>query len=77
MGAPRDHPVKSVSRQPNIYSYADAGDAVLTHLNSAAEAKVMEGTIIDLRTIRDALSRGGWLAYRHLATTCRAAGWAK
>ena len=24
----------------------------------------MEGTIIDLRAIRDALSRGGWVAYK-------------
>jgi uncharacterized protein (DUF433 family)/DNA-binding transcriptional MerR regulator len=104
----------SVSRHPNIYSYADAGEAVLTHylveqgwkprdlrliisrlrdehgdwplakaplyhegkllvvkrpdglydIKSAAEAKVMEGTIIDLRAIRDALSRGGWVAYK-------------
>jgi uncharacterized protein (DUF433 family)/DNA-binding transcriptional MerR regulator len=104
----------SVSQHPNIYSYADAGEAVLTHylvdegmkprdlrqiiprlrheygawplaraplfhegklllvkrpdglydIKDPAEAKVMKGTFVDLRAIRDALSRGGWVAYK-------------
>lgn len=102
----------TVSRQPNIYSYADAGEAVLTHylvkqgkkprdvrlmvehlrekygqwplataplehegklvvirgedgLYDVAHPnghKVIEGTFVDLRRIRDALSYGGWVS---------------
>ncbi|MGI8440742.1 MAG: DUF433 domain-containing protein [Thermoleophilaceae bacterium] len=107
--------IPSVSERPRVYSYADAGEAVLAHylidqgmkprairqivhrlreehgqwpLAAAPlyhegklllvkrddglydiaypdEAKVMVGTLIDLRTIREALSRGGWIAYKN------------
>lgn len=30
-----------------------------------AEQKVIAGTLIDLQAVRDALSQGGWAAYKH------------
>jgi uncharacterized protein (DUF433 family) len=107
--------IPRVSARPKVYSYADAGEAVLVRylldqeiptkqirqivenlreeygqwplaaaplehagpflvvregdqiyfsaLNT--EQKVMGGTLIDLQTVRDALRRGGWVAYKH------------
>lgn len=104
----------SISRRPNIYSYADAGEAVLAHylveqkmrprqirgivhrlrdehgpwplagaplyhegrallieredglydIVNPDEQKVAIGTLIDLKEIRQALERGGWVAYK-------------
>lgn len=104
----------SISRRPNVYSYADAGEAVLVRylveqgmkpralrqivprlreehgpwplatgplyhegqlllveredglydVRYPDEAKVIEGTFVDLRAIREALSHGGWVAYK-------------
>lgn len=105
----------SVSRRPNVYSYADAGEAVLAHylveqemrprqirgivhrlrdehgpwplagaplyhegrvvlmerddglydIVDPDEQKVVIGTLIDLKEIRQALERGGWVAYKN------------
>lgn len=106
----------SVSRRPNLYSYADAGEAILAHYlmeegKKPREVKdivhflrsehgnwplataplahdgrlllvwdeklrryvsvdkpgnaVIRGTLLNLREIRDALRRGGWVAYKH------------
>ena len=107
--------IPRVSTKPKVYSYADAGEAVLVRylldqkiptkqireivenlrneygqwplaaapLEHAgpfvvvregdriyfsalnAEQKVMAGTLIDLQAVRDALSQGGWVAYKH------------
>lgn len=105
----------SVSRRPNIYSYADAGEAILAHylveegkrprdikeivhalreehgpwpLATAPLAndgrmvlirdaeretwvsvdrpdhEILGGTLLDLKHIRNALGRGGWVAYK-------------
>lgn len=106
--------IPSVSRRPSVYSYADAGEAVLVrylleqglrtkHIReivenlrktyghwplanaplehagpfvvvregnelifSALEAdqEVIAGTLIDLKRVREALERGGWVAYK-------------
>jgi uncharacterized protein (DUF433 family)/DNA-binding transcriptional MerR regulator len=106
----------SVSQHPNVYSYADAGEAILAHylvdkgkklkdirdivhllrethgqwpLATAPLAHdgsllvafdktrgawvsldrrdhdVLSGTLLNLKTIREALARGGWVAYKH------------
>lgn len=107
--------IPSLSSKPRIYSYADAGEAVLVRylveqglrprdvreivenlrtrygpwpLASAPlehegrfvvvregdelifsaikdEHEVIAGTFIDLKVVREALSRGGWVAYKH------------
>ena len=107
--------IPRVSIKPKVYSYADAGEAVLVRylldqkiptkqireivenlrdeygqwplavapLEHAgpfvvvregdriyfsalnAEQKVIAGTLIDLQAVRDALSQGGWAAYKH------------
>lgn len=107
--------IPRVSTKPKVYSYADAGEAVLVHylldqkiptkqireivenlrdkygqwplatapLEHAgpfvvvregnkiyfsalnAEQKVIVGTLINLQAVRDALSHGGWAAYKH------------
>ena len=107
--------IPRVSTRPKVYSYADAGEAVLVRylldqkiptkqireivenlreqygqwpLAAAplehdgpfvvvregdriffsalnAEQKVIAGTLINLQAVRDALSHGGWVAYKH------------
>jgi uncharacterized protein (DUF433 family)/DNA-binding transcriptional MerR regulator len=106
--------IPSVSHQPRVYSYADAGEAVLVRylvqqglrprdvreivenlrkrygawplahaplehdgrlvvvregkemfFSAATDHEVIAGTLIDLKAVRAALERGGWVAYHH------------
>jgi uncharacterized protein (DUF433 family) len=107
--------IPSVSKKPRVYSYADAGEAVLVRylldqeiptrqIREIVESlraeygqwplataplehagpfvvvregdriyfsalntgqRVIAGTLIDLQAVRDALSQGGWAAYKH------------